>query len=193
MTAVVHLLPAGARACPGRGTAGRRPRRAPWRWSRGRPSAGSSADRAARASSIREPSSKRAATSSERMSSRESSSGSARRSAISASRSAVGVGEHSRHPAMRREPAQALEREPDRQRRASRGENSDEVAAQLGATPIVLDPEDRAEDHLERDRLHALVERGIARRAARPRPRARWPPPSPARRRAFARRGTAAA
>ena len=94
------------------------------------------------------------------MSSRDARSGSSRRSAISAEKDLVGLGEHLPDSPVGRQPAQAVDGHSDRPRRACGGEDSDQGATQELPPVVVLDPEHRPQNHLERDRLHAVGWRG---------------------------------
>ena len=143
------------------------------------------------ASSIGSPSSKRAATSSERMSSprigraaRRSRSRAARRSRAAAPRSASAS--RAADGAISSTPNWSPTDEVSASRRASR--SASRVAARR-----VGDAEHRAQDHLERDRLHPRVQRERLARRPRARRRARPPRARSTRTRACARRGTAAA
>ena len=95
------------------------------------------------------------------MSSREPRSGSDRRSAISSQERPIRAPAQRVEAPVRRQLADAGDRVPDRDRGGRRGEQLDQRAAERAPAVRALDPEHGPQDHLERDRLHARVQRDL--------------------------------
>ena len=110
------------------------------------------------ASLIAEPSSKRAPTSSDRMSSREAEIGVGAALVDLGEQDPVRLREHPPGAPVGRKAPQAVDGHPDRPRGPGGGQDPDQVAAQILPSLVVLHAEDRAQDHLERDRLHPGVQ-----------------------------------
>ena len=109
-------------------------------------------------SDISEPSSKRAEISIERMSSRSSRVGVGAPLGDLGGEQLVHTGDLARKALVGRRVAHGGRQEADRARRARRRQDLGEALGELVVALPFLDAEDRAQDHLERDRLHRRVE-----------------------------------